>query len=219
MSELETRDGLQDAALDLVTLLSSESQVDTEGFGIHGSIALGMHTSKSDIDLVVYGAQNFRRLEATMGRLVRAGTLSYVFKNRIDAARRYKGKYLDKLFMYNAVRRLEEINSRYGMLKYFPIAHVTFHCKVEDEAEAMFRPAIYRIKDYEPTDTKQTLGRDRIPKLVVSMIGCYRNVARKGDKIRVSGMLERAKNLETGQAFYQVVVGTATSEEESICPA
>jgi len=53
---------------------------------------------------------------------------------------------------------------------------------------------------------------------VVSMIGCYRNVARRGDRIRVSGMLERVENLETGQVSHQVVVGTGTSEEEHIWP-
>jgi predicted nucleotidyltransferase len=50
------------------------------------------------------------------------------------------------------------------------------------------------------------------------MIGCYRNVARKGDKIQVSGMLERVEKTETGEAYYQVVVGTAESEEEHIWP-
>ena len=84
-----------------------------EDFGVHGSIALDMHTPKSDIDLVVYGAQNFRRLEVSISKLVGNGVLSYVSKNRIDAARRYKGKYMEKLFMYNAVRELEEIKSKY----------------------------------------------------------------------------------------------------------
>jgi predicted nucleotidyltransferase len=50
------------------------------------------------------------------------------------------------------------------------------------------------------------------------MIGCYRNVAKNGDKIRVSGMLERAENVETGEVFHQVVVGTSISEEEHIWP-
>jgi len=81
-------------ALDLIDLLSSESAITVEDFGVHGSIALNMHTPKSDIDFVVYGAQNLRKLEKTVGMLVEAGTLNYVFNNRLDAARRYKGRYL-----------------------------------------------------------------------------------------------------------------------------
>ena len=218
MAKLQTRDSVQDLALKLTELLSSESQIDTEDFGIHGSIALNMHTRKSDIDLVVYGAQNFRKLEATINKLVEAGTLSYMSKNRIDAARKYKGKYQDKIFMYNAVRKPEEVNSKYGIAKYHPIAPVRFCCTLKDDSEAMFRPAIYEIENSVPADTGSTFNENKVPNQVVSMIGCYRNVARRGDRIRVSGMLERVENLETGQVSHQVVVGTGTSEEEHIWP-
>lgn len=218
LAKLQTRDGLQNVALDLIKLLSSESKMDTEDFGIHGSIALNMHTPKSDIDLVVYGAQNFRKLEATINKLVEAGTLTYMSKNRIDAARQCKGKYEGKIFMYNAVRKPEEVNSKYGIAKYHPIAPVRFCCTVRDDSEAMFRPAIYGVENYVPAARGGTPSEDKVPNQVVSMIGCYRNVVRQGDRIRVSGMLERVENLETGQVSHQVVVGTGTSEEEHIWP-
>jgi len=48
------------------------------------------------------------------------------------------------------------------------------------------------------------------------MIGCYRNVARRGEKIRVSGTLERVENVETSEINHQVVVGTGTREDEYI---
>jgi predicted nucleotidyltransferase len=218
LAGLETRDALQEAALALVNLLSSRSQIGTKDFGIHGSLALGMHTPRSDIDLVVYGGENFRKLETTIDGLVDTGTLNYVCKNRIDAARRHKGKYQDKLFMYGAVRKLEEMNSKYGTHTYLPITQVRFHCKVKDDSEAVFRPAIYKIDDYMPADEASELDEERIPNTVISMIGCYRNVARQGGEIRVSGMLERVENLETGRIFHQVVVGTGASEEEHIWP-
>jgi uncharacterized protein len=218
LATVRRKDALQTAALDLIEMLSRESQIAFNDFGIHGSIALNMHTTKSDIDLVIYGAQNFRKLEATIEKLSKRRTLSYVSKNRIDAARRYKAKYKDKLFMYNAVRNKEEINSDYGLFRYSPINQIEFRSKIRDDAEAMFRPAIYKISDYEPASIASRLKESTIPASVVSMVGCYRNVARKGDTIRVSGMLERVENLETGNAFHQVVVGTGTSEEEHIWP-
>jgi predicted nucleotidyltransferase len=217
LTKLETKDELQSMTLSLVDLLSTESRIGLEDFGVHGSVALNMHTSKSDIDLVVYGAQNFRALEATINRLVRAGKLSYKFSNRLDAARRYKGKYLNRIFMYNAIRKPKEVKQRYGELQYETLAPVNFTCEVLDDSEAMFRPAIYRVKNCEAAPAT-TFGEGTFPETVVSMIGCYRNVARRGDRISVSGMLERAKNVETGQTFYQAVVGTAVSEEEHIWP-
>ena len=218
LAKLQIRDSLQNAALDLIKLLSRESKIDTEDFGIHGSIALNMHTPKSDIDFVVYGAENFRKLEATINKLVEAGTLSYMSKNRLDAARQCKGKYQGKIFMYNAVRRPEEINSKYGTASYYPVAPVSFSSTVKDDSETMFRPAIYGIENYVSADRGSTVAEDKVPDQVVSMIGCYRNVARRGDRIRVSGMLERVESVETGQVSHQVVVGTGTSEEEHIWP-
>lgn len=215
---VKSKDSLQEMTLDLIDLLSSESGFSVDDFGVHGSIALNMHTPHSDMDIVVYGAQNFRRLEKTIDKLVKTGTLSYVFNNRLDVARRYKGRFLDKIFMYNAVRKPEEIGSKYGTYKYSPATHVKFQCTVKDDSEAMFRPAIYKIENYELDKTSSTLSEDEIPRLVVSMIGCYRNVAKKGDKIEVSGMLERVENIETGEVFHQVVVGTAANEDEYIWP-
>ena len=218
LTKLETKDSLQKMTLDLVDLLSTESGIRLEDFGLHGSIALNMQTLKSDIDLVVYGAQNFRRLETTINKLVDARALSYKFSNRLDVTRRYKGRYQNKTFMYNAIRKPEEIRSEYGTLKYAPLALAKFDCKIKDDSEAMFRPAIYKIEDYRSADESSAFTKNKIPELVVSMIGCYRNIGRKGDTIRVTGMLERVENLQTGQIFHQAVVGTGVNEEERICP-
>ncbi|MDQ7032754.1 MAG: nucleotidyltransferase domain-containing protein [Desulfonauticus sp.] len=199
-------------------LLSKESKIPIEDFGIHGSIALNMHTEKSDIDLVIYGSQNFRKLEKTINKLVETKTLSYVFNNRLDAARRFKGRYQNKIFMYNAIRKPEKIHVKYGTQKFTPLHSVKFECTVEDDSEAMFRPAIYKIEDYKPKNQESNLPKETTPKLVISNIGCYRNIARKGQKISVSGMLERVENIETGETYNQVVVGTAANEEEYIWP-
>jgi predicted nucleotidyltransferase len=218
LTKLKHKDNLEKMTVDFIDLLSSESGIGMEDFGVHGSVALNMHTPKSDIDIVVYGMQNFRKLEKTIGKLVEAETLSYLFNNRLDATRKYKGQYKNKVFMYNAIRKPEEVNSKYGAFKYSPIDHVKFRCTVEDDKEAMFRPAIYKIKDYEPANPTSALPKNKIPELVVSMIGCYRNIARQGDKIKVSGMLEQVENVETCNVFHQVVVGTGTIEEEHIWP-
>ncbi len=214
----EKRDKLQELTLNFIQLISSESGVSIEDFGVHGSIALNMHSEESDIDIVVYGRSNFRKVEAAVERLVRDGVLSYVFNNRLDAARRFKGRYQNKIFMYTAVRKPGEVTSKYGEYAYAPIAPVQFRCKVKDDGDAIFRPAVYKIENYTPLNHQSELPKSMVPEAVVSMIGCYRNVARKGDEIRVSGMLEKVEKLQSGEIFYQVVVGTAESEEEYIWP-
>jgi len=214
----ERLDKLQRLTLDFVGLVASASKVALEDFGVHGSVALNMHSQESDMDIVVYGGRNFRKVEDAINKLVEEGTLSYVFNNRLDAARRFKGRYQGRIFMYNAVRKPEEVITKYGEHRYKPLTPIRFQCKVKDDSEAMFRPATYKIEDYTPLNQKSMLLKEMIPETVVSMIGCYRNIARKGQKIEVSGMLESVEKVDGGETFYQVVVGTAGSEEEYIWP-
>lgn len=218
MRKLSNPDRIQKMALDLVNLLSSESGVGLDDFGIHGSIALDMHSEKSDIDFVVYGTTNFRIVEATIDRLVNKGTLRYIFGNRLDRARKFKGKYLDKIWMYTAARKPEDFPAPYGSYSFTPVASLRFECIVSDDAEAIFRPAIYRITDYKELDAKSELPKEKLPTCILSNIGCYRNVARKGDRIKVAGTLEQVTSTKTGEISYQVVVGTATTEDEQIWP-
>jgi predicted nucleotidyltransferase len=218
LQKLENPDELQKMALDLIQLISDESGVSLEDFGVHGSIALNMHAPESDIDFVVYGSANFRKVEETIAQLVNAGKLSYIASNRLDAARKFQGRYMKKIFMYNATRKPEEVKTQYGMFRYSAIDSVRFQCTVSDDTETMFRPATYKITHYMPLDAESELPFDKIPDRVVSNIGCYRNVARKDSEIKVAGKLERVESLKTGDVYYQVVVGTATSEEEYIWP-
>ncbi|MBT0158715.1 hypothetical protein G4O51_01885 [Candidatus Bathyarchaeota archaeon A05DMB-2] len=216
LMEMKNPDELQRMALDLIHLISDESGVGMEDLGIHGSIALNMHAPESDIDFVVYGSQNFRAVEEAIARLVNAGKLSYIISNRLDATRKFQGRYRGKIFMYNATRKPEEVKTWYGMYRFSSIAPVRFQCTVSDDSETMFRPATYKITAYHPLDAESELPLDKIPDRVVSNIGCYRNVARQGNQIKVAGQLERVEEIKTGAVHYQVVVGTATSEEEYI---
>jgi uncharacterized protein len=218
LREVKQPDSLQKLALELIDMLSAESSVGLEDFGIHGSIALDMHAPESDIDFVVYGSENFRRVEETIACLVNTGKLTYIISNRLDAARKFKGRYKGKIIMYNATRKPEEVKIWYGKARFSSIDPVRFQCTVTDDSEAIFRPATYKITNYKPLDAESELPLDKIPDRVVSNIGCYRNVARNGSEIKVAGQLERVEQIKTGEVNYQVVVGTATSEEEYIWP-
>jgi predicted nucleotidyltransferase len=211
-------DRIQTLALELIGLLSKESGVPLAQFGMHGSIALNMHSEESDIDFVVYGSGNFRVVEDAIARLVNEGKLRYIFGNKLDRARKFKGKYQDKIWMFTAARLPNEVTDRYGEYRFSPVHPVKFQAVISDDAEAIYRPAIYRFSDYVPADEQSKLSAEQMPTRILSNIGCYRNVARKGDKVKVSGMLERMESTETGKSTYQVVVGTATSEEEQIWP-
>lgn len=218
LRKVKNPDNLQKMALDLLNLLSDSSGVNLDDFGMHGSIALNMHSVESDIDFVVYGSENFRKVEQTIKELVNQSKLSYLASNRLDKARKFQGKYMKKIFMYNAARKSSEIKSEYGSARFSSIAPLKFNCKMTDDSESMFRPATYKINNYQALTVESELQVDRIPDRVISNIGCYRNIAHKGNEIKVAGNLERVEIIKTGEIYYQVVVGSATSEEEYIWP-
>ena len=217
--DLEDKDAIQKETVELVCLLSKKSEVPLSEFGIHGSVGLNMHSEYSDIDLVVYGSQNFKKLEGAINGLADESVFSHVCTKKIDYARLHRGRYNDRRFVYNAVRKNDEINAPHGKFKYTPVKEVCFFCEVVSDNENMFRPAVYPIKEYRPDDEASELVDEMVPIRVLSMIGYYRNVARTGDLLKVSGTLEHVENLETGDVFYQVVVGTGLREKEYIEPA
>jgi predicted nucleotidyltransferase len=212
-------DELQTIALELLNVISKQANVSLTEFGIHGSIALNMHSSESDIDFVVYGTENFRTVEGAIAELVNMGTLSYISGNRIEAARRFQGRFRGRIWMFNATKRQEEIRNDYGAFRFVSLAPVRFQCTVADDTETMYRPATYKVSNYKPLDASSELPVDKVPDRVVSNIGCYRNIARAGSEIKVAGQLERVEPVKEGKVSYQVVVGTATSEEEYVWPA
>jgi predicted nucleotidyltransferase len=158
-------------------------------------------------------------VEQSIAEFVNIGQLSYIAGNRLEAARRFQGRFNGKVWMFNATKQRKEIKNEYGKFRFVPVAPVKFQCIVADDTETMFRPATYKISDYKPSDPSSELPFDRVPDRVVSNIGCYRNIARVGGKIKVAGQLERVEPVAEGETFYQVVVGTATSEEEYLWPA
>jgi uncharacterized protein len=218
LQNLKNPDSLQQLALQLIDVVSEESGVPKRDLGIHGSIALEMHALESDMDFVVYGSNNFRLVEDAIHRLVNEAKFSYIAGNRIEAARHFVGKFQGKIWMYNATKQPDEIKTQYGDYTFTPLAPLRFTAIVCDDSETMYRPAIYRISDYIPIDAQSEIDLQQIPTFVTSNIGCYRNVARAGQQIKVAGTLEKAISAKDGSSFYQVVVGTATSEEEYIWP-
>lgn len=219
LQRVKKPDELQKTALQLLNVISRQADVSLSDFGIHGSIALGMHSPESDIDFVVYGTENFRVVEQAIAELVNMGTLSYISGNRIEAAKRFQGRFREKIWMFNATKAKEQIVNDYGKFRYVPIAPIRSQCRVIDDSETMYRPATYKVTDYKPLDAISEIPVDKVPDRVVSNIGCYRNIARTGSEIKVAGTLERVEPVGEGKVSYQVVVGTATSEEEYVWPA
>ncbi|UCH38214.1 MAG: hypothetical protein JSV76_03410 [Candidatus Bathyarchaeota archaeon] len=211
-------DSLQDRALRFVELLSQESRVQIENFGVHGSLCLNMHTHFSDIDLSVYGANNFRKVMDTVQKLILQDELVALFEHESDRYRKNKGLFEDTKFVLNAIRQYSEITEMYGDYSYHPLQPVKLCCDVSDDQEAFFKPAIYGITNCHPPLSSLIADVDEDPTSLISMIGQYRGIAQKRQSVQAFGMVEKVTNT-TSRIEYRVVIGSGKiGPEEYIWP-
>ena len=211
--KIENKDSLQSKAIKLINFLSNCSKIPLSDFGIHGSLLTSMHSEISDIDIAIYGADNFHILRKTVEELENEKRLKYLYEIHTDKLRKNKGIFENKKFVFNAIRKISEIRNTYNTFEYKIIKSIQFQCKIIDNSQAIFRPAIYKIKNFQPFNTHSKLNSNIRPCEVVSMIGEYRDVIQKDQLAKVSGMLEMVKNRKNNKIYYRVVVGSGTGEE------
>ncbi len=199
-------DSLEEEALSLIQELVAVSGVSTDYFGVHGSISLGTSREGSDIDLSVYGASNFRLVKRGLLEAEETGLLSLKRGDRAERRRLNSGVYSGRDFVVNATRLTSEIDER--PRSYRPIGPVEAECLCVRDDEAMFRPAVYGVQGCTSLDGAVDVGD---VSEVVSMIGSYRDLAAKGERIRVRGFLEEVA--QGDESWLRVVVGSGRAGE------
>ncbi len=197
---------LEEEALSLIQELAETSGVSTDFFGVHGSINLGTSREESDIDLSVYGASNFRLVKRGLLEAEEAGLLSLKRGDRAERKRLNSGVYNGRDFVVNATRLALEIDDR--PRSYRPIGPVEVKCLCVRDDEAMFRPAVYGVQGCTSLDEAVDVGE---VSEVVSMIGSYRDLVSRGEKIRVRGFLEEVA--QEDESWLRVVVGSGRAGE------
>lgn len=207
--ELDSHESL---ALELIKLLSSSSGVSLDSFGIHGSTSYEMHSPTSDIDISVYGRDNFLTVKKAFKKLIKDDIVKRAIKIPTDAYRLNRGIYKETDFVFNAIRTLDETYNEYGMHKFEHVKRVHFNCRVSDDSESVFRPAIYGIDSIEIFDDSIDTNIYNI-RQIISMIGEFRGLCKKGTKIEGTGMLEQVENQKTSETFYRIVIGSGKGKE------
>jgi predicted nucleotidyltransferase len=219
LTHQKSQDPLQKLALDLIQLLSTHSHVTLTHFGIHGSLALGIHSDFSDIDLSIYSRIQFHKVHRSIASLVQQGHLRYLYEDKTDALRLNKGIYKGKKFVINAIRTREEVTETYGQYRYQAIQPLHFKATILNESESIFKPAKYHITQYTPLNPASHLPPQKTPETIISMIGRYRNIAGKGHQIEAKGNLEKMVTHSKDTISYRVVVGSASiGVEEYLWP-
>jgi len=207
----EKKDDLQGIALDLIKYLSRESEVALGEFGLHGSLLTGMHSEQSDVDIGIYDQKNYFKVKKTVKNLEKEGKIQYLFEIESDKWRFNKCEYKGKKFVFNAIRKLDHVINSYDLVRYEPKFLVRGEAKISDNSESAYRPAIYQISNFRSLNKKILL--EMVPTRVVSMIGEYRDIAQRNQKIEFNGLLEEVTDIKTSSQYYRVFIGSENEGE------
>jgi predicted nucleotidyltransferase len=224
-------DLLQRKTIDLAKILSKESGVKLQNFGISGSILIDLHQiSFSDIDLIIYGKEHSWIVREALLNLIRSGRSKIeVFpKDEVPTPSRQKrlclmnemqlklfydrkwnrGVIDGTPFSINPVFAPDDVKEIYGKYRCEPIGIVEGEATVIDASESIFIPARYLIENVKLNkkehfnDVKEVISYDRD----------YGDIAFDGEQIRIRGKLERVECLHDGTIFHRIVIGSIEGE-------
>jgi hypothetical protein len=220
------RDPLEDKALRLVRLLSERAGVPLGNFGVTGSILLGIHNlAYSDIDLIVYGRGESVKLREALQNLYREAEVERLRGERLrrwceEKARLHpltfqeaeeiyrrtwnRGIFRGTFFSVHPVRADWEVKETYGDKRLTSEGIVEAEATILDASESLFLPALYRVGEVK---VSAGLKADGITELV-SFEGLYSGIFRKGERVKVRGLLEKVESLLNGKIYRRILVGS-----------
>jgi len=198
-----------------VEAIADESGVPLSGFGVSGSLLIGLDTEGSDVDLNVYGLGEGRSVYEAMKKLRRIrGWVSPYDDETV------KGVLFSRWGDLGRLKELAEVEKRkvlHGLVMgtdYFvrllrdeeaypsrPIGAVTFSARVADSSESIYTPCMYRVDEVE---TLSDPIQGEITELV-SYRGKFTEQAEVGDWVRVRGILEEVQG--PGGTRFWVILG------------
>ena len=214
-------DELENKTKELVESITEVSGVDIKNMGITGSILLKIHHRRSDIDLVIYGKNNFWKVLQSLHSINDVKPLDEVRLNEwiVKASAKYplsvntlsklakllRNKYVYKgtPFSIHGVRLNEEVIRGYGEVKYHSLGLAKIRAVISDATESCFTPAIYRLSEVE---TGQEYAND--VEMLASFDGTFTAMFDKGTRIEAFGKVERIIDLRDGRSFKWLLIGT-----------
>lgn len=222
----ESTDVLEKKSLQLATLLKEESGIRWEAIGISGSVLAKLHTSQSDIDIIVYGSANCQKVHQTLESLMKKGhpslkpynkaelkklfdfrskdtAMSFQDFVRTESKKVFQGKFLKTDYFLRFVKDWNEIDEKYGDVQYKNMGHARIEATVTDDSEAIFTPCSYRIED-----TIFLEGPEFEPVTeVTSFRGRFCEQAKVGERIVARGKIENVQDRRDSSEHYRLLVG------------
>ena len=200
------------------SILNAESEVPFEKFGVSGSLLIGLATTDSDLDLIVYGENSCRRVYKALKQLrqissevkgydsttVKRVVLSRWSDTGIDLGKFFNIEIQKNLHGYfnesEYFLRLVKIPDIFELYSK-PIRVVRGEVTISDDCDSIFTPCRYEANEakiFDPADDFNIID-------LVSFRGKFTEQAKKGDCVEFKGLLEEVTF--TDRVRYRVILG------------
>jgi len=226
----QSLDALEADALEFIETLKDSANVPWDSLGISGSLLVKLHTPSSDIDPVVYGSENCRKVYEALKSLTRDKIghvkayslegLQKLFEFRVrdtqtsfedfvrtESRKILQGKFKDRDYFIRFVKDWREIEAEYGTIRYKNVGYAKIKAEIEDDSEAIFTPCNYKIRN------ARVLEGPSFPiEEIASFRGRFCEQARKGETVVAQGKVERVTDFRQNREHFRLLLGNKPSD-------
>ena len=224
-------DSLEDKALQLAEAIKGKTDIPWGSIGISGSVLIGLHENISDIDPVVYGSVNCRRVYSVLQEMLnepqspfrsynprelerlfdfRSKDTAMDFQDfvRTESKKAFQGKFMETDYFIRFVKDWSEIHEEYGDVRYRNVGYATIEATVTDDSDSIFTPCKYVIENVEVVDGPSVSSIREI----ASFRGRFCDQARNGDKIMARGKVESVTDLKRSASYFRLLIGNQSAD-------
>ena len=225
LSELERK------AVQLAEALKEKAGIPWSSMGVSGSLLVGLHTLKSDIDPVVYGVESCRKAYAALESLLRDGDshfkpysrkdlrvlfdfrskdtiMSFEDFAKVESRKAFHGKFMETDYFIRFVKDWNQTNEQYGDVCYKNRGYAKITATIADDSEALFTPCTYRIENVKVVEGP----RLQPIREIVSFRGRFCCQAKKGEAIVAQGKVELVTDKRKEREHYRIILGNKPSD-------
>jgi predicted nucleotidyltransferase len=222
---------LERKAVQLAEALKEAADIPWSAIGISGSVLVGLHTPKSDIDPVVYGVENCRKAYAALENLLKDGEshlkpysrrelqalfdfrskdtiMSFEDFAQVERRKAFQGMFDRTDYFIRFVKDWCQVNEHYGDVCYKNSGYAKITATIADDSEALFTPCTYRIENVKVVE-----GPKFEPiREIVSFRGRFCEQARKGEAVTAQGKIERVTDKRQYYEYYRIILGNKPAD-------